>query len=175
MIKKLILATLVALTTLPAFADRNGEFRDYRDYNLSADDFVAQYEGWGFTTAYEDAKVKLWGDECGNGHEVGCSDRLAANWEMQHAAAYIVADAVQNRGYDLDDSVRYAQILTQQFLEIPYNGSVYQSDGRAWDIESVDGLIEEYLNPTDRDFKVYILGMIDGTTSSISSEFWLNW
>ena len=175
MIKKLLLATVaVATVATGGFAeDRNGKFRDFRDYNLSADDFVAQYEGWGFTKAYEEAKVDLWFDVCADIAAEFCSDRLAHDWELQHAAAYLVADAVQNRGKDMDDALNYVKILTVgEVANVFEDGMQYYSES-AWDIDNVDDLIEEYETPTSKPFESQIIGVtIDH--HDLESTFFLN-
>ena len=171
--KKVILAGLVAMTASTAMAGRIDEdkadidltnFRDYRSVidnpeQLDIDHFVAQYEGWGFNQAYEEAKRISWGDVCNHVAEdaKSCSDSLAYNWGMQHAAAYIVADLVQNRGIEMNKALEYVNVLTTPADPFYYTdgGYVWHPTGDVWDIGRPDDLITEYIHPTSHEFAIY--------------------
>ena len=164
---KKILITMMALLAVASSAFA-ADFRDYRDYNLSADDFVEQYEGWGFTTAYEEAKIKLWGDGCSGWNEF-CSSRLASDWKLQHAAAYIVADLVQNHDKDLQRAVEYVQVITTDQDANFYRDGFQWFTDNPWDIDNVDDLIDEYQNPTKKTFKLSIV--VDIKDKEVSSDY----
>lgn len=129
-------------------------FEDYRNYGLSADDYVSQTKipQSEFTYYYNRAKADLWGDACDHGWmESKCSNRLAEDWRLQHAAAYIVADLIVNHDKDFKKSIYYVQLLCQYEPKGYKNGYWYRTD-EPWNIDNPDDLIKEYLNPTSRDF-----------------------
>ena len=132
-------------------------FRDPFATDLSIDDFVARYEGWGFTQAYEEAKARLWRDGC-NGwgvHTNHCSKALAGNWQLQHAAAYIVADLHQNRGVSIDMGLEYVRVITapEENFSVKIGSSTWEKSSSqegtgTWDISNPKDLIYEYRNPS---------------------------
>lgn len=150
-------------------------FQNYIEAGQSADDYVRDHEGWGFTTIYEKAKADLWGDSC-DFYETakGCSDKLTQDWELQHAAAYIMADLVQNRGVEYKYAKEYVNILTVPGDRWSYNTDHiiwHAVDDEVWDIDNAEDLIDEYLNPTSHEFGKYMLFGLTDTGWYSSHDF----
>lgn len=152
MVKKIILGALTALTlTSPLYAAGLENFNDYREVG-SADDYVRDFEGANFTHYYNRAKAELWADGCDLEIEFKCSDALTEDWQLQHAAAYIVAHLVWNQGYKYKDAIYYVQFLTMHDPTIYNNGSWYHSTAGVYKLKTEDALIKEATNPTKQEF-----------------------